>query len=167
MSRYRRGLRAAVAGGARAYGFTLVIWTTGALAIQECGRPGVAAAFAFLAGALLGMAAIVFVSFGGPRATWEDRGIVSRAYGAVHLGSVAAAVAAGWLLTALLHGPLAFLAASLVAVVVYNLLLGLELALSSVGDGVALESLPDGTRSRGSRPQVEPAARSRWSRVGR
>jgi len=37
---YRRALRAAVAAGAKAYGFTLVIWTTAALATAERGLPG-------------------------------------------------------------------------------------------------------------------------------
>jgi hypothetical protein len=127
---YRLALRAAVAGGSKAYGFTLVIWTTAALTVSRHGIPGDGEAFAFLGGALAGMATIVIVSFGGWRARWSDVGLVRRAYGAIHLVSVIAAVLIGWLASTLLSGAPAFAVSSFAAVVVYNLLLALEVAVS-------------------------------------
>ena len=127
---YRLALRAAVASGAKAYGFTLVIWTTAALVVSQHGIPRAGEAFAYLGGALAGMAAIIVACFGGWRATWSDVGLVRRAYGAIHVGSVLAAVLVGWLASAVLSGALAFSVASFGAVVTYNLLLALEVALS-------------------------------------
>jgi hypothetical protein len=130
---YREGLRVAVAGGAQTYGFTLVVWTTGALAISEQGLPRPLDALAFLGGALLATALIAIVTFAGLRSTWRDERPVSRAYGAIHAPSVAAGVLMGWLLAAALDGAFAFAAASFVAVVPYNLLLAVEVALSRAG----------------------------------
>lgn len=129
----------------KGYGFTLIIWTTGALAFAEHGLPRAEDALAFLGGALVGMALIVTLSFGGLRSTWADIGLVQRAYGAIHVVSVVAAVLAGWLVAALLPGLVAFLGASLVAVVVYNLVFAVEVALS-VTDAQELEppSTPPG-----------------------
>ena len=45
---YRLALRAAVASGAKAYGFTLVIWTTAALVVSQHGIPRAGEAFASL-----------------------------------------------------------------------------------------------------------------------
>lgn len=132
-------MASALRAGAKAYGFTLVIWTTGALAISEQGVPRASEALAYLGGALLGMALIVAASFGGLRSTSGDVGLVRRAYGAIHVLSVVAGVLTGWLLAAVLDGVLSFLAASFAAVVIYNLL-ALEVAFSivdalGIGDG--------------------------------
>lgn len=108
-----------------------MIWTTGAVVIAEHGVPRAGEALAYLAGALLGMAVIVVVSFGGLRSTWVDIGLVRRAYGAIHALSVVSAVLVGWLLAAVLDSVVAFLLASLAAVVVYHLLLAVEVALSN------------------------------------
>lgn len=127
---YRLGLRAAVASSSKAYGFTLVIWSTAALTVSHHGIPKAGEAFAFLGGALAAMATIILASFGGWRATFSDIGLVRRAYGAIHLVSVVVAVLIGWLAATLLDGAAAFAAASFGAVLAYNLLLALEVALS-------------------------------------
>jgi hypothetical protein len=127
---YRLALRAAVASGSKTYGFTLVIWSTGALTVSRHGVPTAVEALAYLGGALAGMAVIVIVCFGRWRATWSDVGLVRRAYGAIHLVSVLAAVLIGWMAAALVSGAPAFALASFAAVVVYNLLLALEVGLS-------------------------------------
>jgi hypothetical protein len=44
---YRLALRAAVASGAKAYGFTLVIWTTAALVVSQHGIPRAGHRFSF------------------------------------------------------------------------------------------------------------------------
>lgn len=131
----RIALGAAVAAGAKSYGFTLVISATATLAVAEQGVPRAGDGFAFLGGALLGMVIVVAVSFWGLRATWIDIGFVRRAYGAIYALSIVVAVLTGWLLAAVLDGPVAFLAASLAAVGAYSLLLGLDVALSTVDVG--------------------------------
>jgi len=112
------------------------------------------------------MALIVVVSFGGLRSTWTDVGLVRRAYGAIHALSVVVAVLAGWLLAAVLDGPLAFLATSFGAVVIYNLLLGLEVALSIADvDALGIEASPAMLLEAGEMVKVEGGRSGRSTRV--
>src|SRR5690606_26960626 len=77
---YRQALRSAVAAEAHAYGFTLVVWTTGALALTEEGLV-LGRVLAFLAGALAAMAVVVAAAFSGVRAAYLDVEHVRLAYG--------------------------------------------------------------------------------------
>ncbi|HEY1564085.1 MAG TPA: hypothetical protein VGF72_05315 [Gaiellaceae bacterium] len=52
MSRYLHALRFALSNQANAYGFTLVVWGTGSLAIWQLGKPDPADVFAYLGGRL-------------------------------------------------------------------------------------------------------------------
>lgn len=129
MGAYRRALRFALSGQSNAYGFTLVVWGTGALAISELGMPGPAGIFAFIGGALVSMSLIVAVVFG----VWRPFRVEPpprRPFSAMHLPSVPAAMAAGWGLTAVLGGVAGYFLAALVAVAVYELGLGLEIVLA-------------------------------------
>jgi hypothetical protein len=133
MGRYRHSLKIAVSHEAKAYGFALVVWTTGALVIAEHGLPGRFGSLAYLGGTLAGMTAVVLVSLGGPTATWRATARWRFGYGAVHIGSVGVAVAAGWGMGAVLHDKAAaFGSAAVVATVVYQLALGLEIFFSLV-----------------------------------
>ena len=136
---YRRGLLDSVSGESNAYGFTLVIWTTGALALVEHPRPRAVDAFAFLGGALLAMTLIVLIAFA--RAGTPDAAVApARARGALHLVSVSAGVVAGWGAAASLAAPFALLAASFTGVVVFHAFLGAERLLAGrVVDGDAGE----------------------------
>jgi hypothetical protein len=127
---YRRALRAVVAGQSRAYGFTLVIWTTGAFALADEGVPTHEDALAYLVGAVAGIAVIVLVAFGDLRASWGDLSFDRRAYGAIHLISVLAGVGCGAAALALVDGVLAFFLGPFVAVVVFDLVMALEVILS-------------------------------------
>lgn len=61
---YMRSLWFALRGQASAYGFTLVIWGTGALAIHQIGEPGPADVFAYVGGALSAAMLVVAGAFG-------------------------------------------------------------------------------------------------------
>ena len=63
-----------------------MIWTTAALVVSQHGIARAGEAFAYLGGALAGMADMILACFGGWRATWSDVGLVRRAYGAIHAG---------------------------------------------------------------------------------
>ncbi len=129
--RYRTALRAAVSSESKAYGFTLVIWGTGALAMSARGTPGTCGAVSYIGGALVAMAAVVMASFGGPMATWTSTELRRLAWGAVHLGSVAVAMAAGWgAAEAISLKWLAYFTAGLAAALLYQLVLALEVAFS-------------------------------------
>ncbi len=134
---YRRALLDSVAGESNAYGFTLVIWTTGALALVEHPRPRAVDAFAFLGGALLAVTLIVLIAFA--RSATPDPAVApARARGALHLVSVCAGVLAGWGPAALLRAPVALFAASFASVAVFHAFLGAERLLAArVVDGEA------------------------------
>ena len=130
---YRKSLSIAVSAEAKAYGFTLVVWTTGAVTIAERGLPGVAGAFAYLGGILVAQTIVVFAAFGTPRSTWRVESEDRRTYGAIHVASVVLAVLSGWGLAAWIPDrALAYLVAGFTACVLYQLLLALEIALSVV-----------------------------------
>lgn len=129
MDGYRHALRFALSRQANAYGFTLVVWGTGALAIWELGKPGPADVFAFIGGALVSISLIVAAVFG-VRQPFRVEQPPRRPFSAMHLPSVPAAVAAGWGLTVAVGGVAGFFVAAAVAVAVYQLLLSLEVAFA-------------------------------------
>lgn len=136
MREYRFALQTVVAKEAKAYGFAIVVWCTGAFLITERGTPTAAAVLVFAGAALLAQAVDVFLAFGKPTRTW--RGPQQREYvwTTFHATPVAVAVLLAWALAAGVHGLWAFLVAPLCAIVVYELLLALESLLLSAEDHV-------------------------------
>lgn len=127
MSRYLHALRFALSNQANAYGFTLVVWGTGALAIWQLGEPDPADVFAYLGGALVSISLIVAVVFG----IWHPFQTPQpprRPFSAMHLASAPAAAAGGWALTLVLDGAEGFFVAAFLAVGLYQLLLAVEVA---------------------------------------
>jgi hypothetical protein len=136
LHRYRASLRDALAAEAKAYGFTLVTWGTGAMTTAVRGTPDAPQALAYVGGAFAAMALVILVTFAGTgeRMTGEPPGR-RLAWGAVHLVSVAAGLAAGWGAAELVVPRWgAFLCAGAAATLAYQLVLGLEVALSARGD---------------------------------
>jgi hypothetical protein len=131
---FRDALGTAVASETRAYGFTLLVWSTGALTIADHGLATTGKVFAFLCGALLAMAIVVLAAFGGPMRRWSTSREPHYAFGAIHIASVAVGTACGWAASLALGGWTAFAGAAFTAVLVYQLLLGLEVAVSSAKD---------------------------------
>lgn len=127
---YRTALRSAVSSEAKAYGFTLVIWGTGALLVYEQGTPRPYEVLLFAAGALAAMTIAVLAAFGGPRATWTEEEPLRYAFGALRVVSVIAALLVGWLVAAVLGETAAYLLAPFASVSLFQLLLGVEIAAS-------------------------------------
>ncbi len=127
MARYLHALRFALSNQANAYGFTLVVWGTGALAIWQLGRADPADVFAYLGGALVSVGLIVALVFG-VRRPFEEIEPPRRPFSAVHLASAPAAVATGWALTLALGGIGGFFVSAFGAVAVYQALLAVEVA---------------------------------------
>lgn len=63
---YRPALRAAVAASAAPYGYTLTIWTSGAVLSHARGIPSAVEALLFLAGAVAAFALVGGLPVGGP-----------------------------------------------------------------------------------------------------
>ncbi len=102
--RYRHGLRKAVGTSAGPYGYTLTVWTTGAVLIHARGVPSTFEALCFMFGAVLGFAAIGALAFR------TNTGIRARAvshpvlWGSFHFVPVAASVGAASLTAHIVNG---------------------------------------------------------------
>lgn len=120
----------------KAYGFTLVVWATGALAMSEQGPPGRSGVLAYLGGLLGGMLLIVLVAFGHPGHSLRGHQLRRYAGGAIHVLSVGTAVAAGWLCAAAFDPKwVAYLSAGAAAGFVYQIVLGLEIVGTLIPEG--------------------------------
>lgn len=131
MRSYRRALRVAIRSQANAYGFTLIIWGTGALVIDQLGMPKPVDVFCYIGGALSAATILIAGAFDLPSALDADDPPL-RATSAVHLVSVPVAICAGWSSTLAIQGWAGYFLAGLVAVLLYEILLSVEIALSLV-----------------------------------
>jgi hypothetical protein len=133
LHRYRTSLRSALASEAKAYGFTLVIWGTASLATAARGTPKSGEVLGYVVGAFAAMGLVILATYAGTGEEMSGDPPQRRlAWGAIHLVSVAAGLAAGWGAAELIDPRwLAFLAAGGVATLVFQLVLGLEVALSA------------------------------------
>ena len=61
---YRRALQLTVAAAAAPYGYTLTVWTSGAVVAHERGIPDAVGAILFAAGAIIGFALVGLVAYG-------------------------------------------------------------------------------------------------------
>jgi hypothetical protein len=92
--RYRAHLKATVASSAAPYGYTLTIWTAGAVTTHQDGVPTAWEALLLLTGAVLGFAVAAAVAHGGPRGTLASEAdhAAVRIWGGFHILSVGAAI---------------------------------------------------------------------------
>jgi hypothetical protein len=135
--RYRDALRKTLKTETKAFGFTLVIWGTGALTEAQRGAPNKVAVVGFIGGALASMAVVILVTLGGPSARWNPQPKPSTQYalGSLHLFSICFAVSAGWAVTVwITNQTFAYTASSATAVMLYQLVLGVEVALAKAPD---------------------------------
>jgi hypothetical protein len=100
LERYRSDLRGVVGSSAIAYGYTLTVWSTGAVLSHAYGPPSPLLVFAFFGGAVLAFAVVGALAFGG--LTTEFGGGSNRVelWGGFHFLSVGLAVGAAWLVSA-------------------------------------------------------------------
>jgi hypothetical protein len=92
--RYRARLRAVVAASAAPYGYTLTIWTSGAVTTHHQGLPSTGQALLFLVGAVTGFALVGALANGGASgvlASDPEPGV--RVWGGFHLPAVGLAIA--------------------------------------------------------------------------
>lgn len=91
----RRDLADALRGERRAYGFTMLVWGTGAILLGARGSPGVSGVAAYLGGIVVAMAIVLLVDAGGPRAALPTSRGSHPAGSAIHLLAPAGGIAAG------------------------------------------------------------------------
>jgi hypothetical protein len=130
---YRPHLRAVVAASAAPYGYTLTLWTAGAVAAHaQRSLPSSTDALLLLAGAVLGFGAVGTYAFGGVNGVLapETRGEV-RVWGGLHLPSVGLSIGLVTLLTHVLHGGPLWPLVGFTATATYLLVIGAQFWLAT------------------------------------
>ena len=136
MKQYRFALQTVVAKEAKAYGFAIVVWCTGAFLITERGTPTAGAVLAFAGAALLAQATNVALAFGKPTRTWQGPQQREYVWTTFHALPIAAAVLLAWGLAASIDGLWAYFIGPLCSILLYQLLLAAESLFLSAEDRV-------------------------------
>lgn len=130
---YRQHLRAVVAASAAPHGYTLTIWTAGAVATHAQGEvPSAWQALLLLAGAALGFGAVGAFSFGGingvlaPTSPGEVR-----VWGGMHLPSVGLSIGLVALIVSVVDSTYSWLLVGFGATATYLLVIGVQFWLAT------------------------------------
>ena len=130
---YRTHLKTVVATSAAPYGYTLTIWTSGAVATHARGIPTAWDALLLLVGAVLGFAIVAALAYGHPSELLASREHGSvRLWGGFHLVSVGLAIGAAALVTTVVKDPVVWMIVGLAATVVYLVVIALQFTLATL-----------------------------------
>jgi hypothetical protein len=128
---YRIHLQTAVANSAAPYGYTLTIWTSGAVITHARGIPTAWEALLFLAGAVIGFGMAAALAYGRPSEILAPRGHSQvRLWGGFHLISVGLAIGAAALVTALVKDDVDWIIVGFVATLVYLVVIAAQFTLA-------------------------------------
>ncbi len=126
--RYRSALRVGVAASAAPYGYTLTIWTSGAVLSHARGIPSTAVALLFLVGAVSAFALVGTLAFGGVSEGLVPEPARSVVWGGLHLFSVGLAIAVVSVVAHLVTSVAAWPLGGFLATASYLLVSALQLA---------------------------------------
>ena len=130
-SSYRAHLQTAVANSAAPYGYTLTIWTSGAVTTHARGVPTAWEALLFLAGAVIGFGVAAALAYGRPSEILAPRGHSPvRLWGGFHLLSVGLAIGAATLVTTVVRDSFDWLIVGFVATLVYLVVIAAQFTLA-------------------------------------
>lgn len=128
---FRHALAAAAAQAAIAYGYTLTIWSTGAVLMDIDGKPRIADAFLFIAGAVIAFLMVALIAthgLGDFESTGSRKGTLVT--GSLHVVSAGVAVGCSTIVGEILSGDKVWPFASFAATLAYLVLAGTQLWLS-------------------------------------
>lgn len=129
---YRRHLRQAVAASAGPYGYTLTLWTGGAVTSHAHGIPGAPDALLLLLGAVGAFALVAAFAYSGIRRPLAEGGLgPAQLWAGFHILSVGSSVLAVWAIAALISGHLVWLVTGFAATAIFLLGAGLQLRMAS------------------------------------
>lgn len=132
---YRTHLRSAVATSAAPYGYTLAVWTSGAVTSHARGIPTAWEALLFLAGAVVGFGLTAGLAYGRPSKIFAPREHGSvRLWGGFHFISVGLTIAGTALVTSLIKSPIVWLAVGFVATFVYLVVIAAQFTFADAHD---------------------------------
>ena len=126
IERYRTDLRGVIGSSASAYGYTLTIWSTGAILSHLYGSPSPPKVFLFLGGAVLAFALVGVLAFGGVAKRFDGGSGRVELWGSFHFFSGALAVGGAWLVGTYASSSWGWLLAAFVATAVYLSAVGAE-----------------------------------------
>jgi hypothetical protein len=128
--RYRPALRTAVAASAAPYGYTLTVWTSGAVLSHARGIPSAGDALLFLVGAVGAYALIGGLAFGGFSEHLAPEPARSVIWGGLHFLSVGLAIGAAALVARFVHDAAAWPLGGFAVTAIYLLVSASQLALA-------------------------------------
>jgi len=129
-ARYKSALRATVATSAAPYGYTLTIWTTGAILSHARGIPDTGEALLLLAGAVAGYTFVGAAAFGGFAEHVVPQPSQAAVWGALHVFSVGLAIAGATLVAHLVTSTAAWPVDGFAATTLYLLASAMQLTLA-------------------------------------
>jgi hypothetical protein len=128
-------LRGSVAASAAPYGYTISIWSSGAVAMGVLGDPAPGEVLLFLGGASAGFLALALVVFGSLTVELQTPDVKRLSLlGVTHLFSAAGAVLCVWGACELLGTPTGWPAAGFLATVVYLTISALQVTAAAPGE---------------------------------
>ncbi|WP_199044084.1 hypothetical protein [Glycomyces salinus] len=141
---YRRHLRAVVANSAAPYGYTLTIWTTGAITTHAAGTfPSTTEALLLLTGAVMGFGVVGAFASGGINGVLSPRGRGAvRVWGGIHLPSVGLSIGLVTGLTHLVSGVMVWPLVGFASTSIYLLAIAGQFWLATQRGGVPEPSDP-------------------------
>jgi hypothetical protein len=117
--RYRHGLRKAVGTSAGPYGYTLTVWTTGAVLIHARGVPTTVEALLFMFGAVIAFAAVGALAFRSNPSVRAKAVSHPVLWGSFHFVPVAASIGAASIVAHFVEGSAAWPLAGFTATAIY------------------------------------------------
>lgn len=134
---FRPALKTVVTKEAKAYGFAVLVWSTGSFLMIERGKPTSAAILVYVGGILLAHGAALVIAYGSPTSVWTAKQHPEYVVTAFHVVPIAAGVLLAWLVASQLSGMWAYFVAPLCVVFAYEVLLALESMLLSADDSAS------------------------------
>ena len=130
-TRYRAALRTTVALSAGPYGYTLTIWTSGAVLTHARGIPSTGPALLFLVGAVVAYALVGKLAFGGLPEHFVPEPTRAYVWGGLHIFSVGLAIGAASLVAHFARSNAAWPLGGFLATALYLLASASELSVAS------------------------------------
>lgn len=126
-ARYRHSLRKAVGTSAGPYGYTLTIWTSGAVLIHARGVPSTGEALLFMLGSVLAFALVGAAAFRSSPVAAGNSTSHPVLWGSFHFIPVAASIGAASLVAEVVDGSAAWPLAGLAATSIYLTFVGAQI----------------------------------------
>ncbi|HEY7691584.1 MAG TPA: hypothetical protein VH816_04500 [Gaiellaceae bacterium] len=126
---FRDAARTAVAASVAPYGYTLTVWTSGAVLTHARGIPTTVDALLFMGGAVAGFGSVGFAVFGGFRARLAGEARPTL-WSGIHAASIALAIGAAALVAHLVRNVGAWPLTGFAVTVIYLCAVAFQLALS-------------------------------------